>query len=145
MEVFPGELKPPLLSEPASSRPTGLLLSRDLIFTSKVMGTAAELGYNMMVAGTAVQAKSMIETFRPRVVWVDLTAGAMIAPAALIAYQELAGPDVWFVAFGSHVDGDALAAAKAAGCHMVLPRSRFAAELPGLMKRCLSQPAVRSS
>ena len=35
----------------------GLLLSRDLIFTSKIKGTAAELGYPMMVAGDDSQAQ----------------------------------------------------------------------------------------
>jgi hypothetical protein len=115
-----------------------------LIFTAKVKGTAAELGYPMMVAGAETQARSMIETYRPRVVLVDLTAGAMVAPAALIAYQGLAGPESWFVAFGSHVEVDTLAAAKAAGCHVVLPRSRFAGELPTLLRHYFSQPVTPS-
>jgi DNA-binding NtrC family response regulator len=143
MELLPGETKPPLPPTPAGSGPVGLLLSRDLIFTSKVKGTAAELGYPMMVAGALSQAKSMIEASRPQVVLVDLTAGELVAPAALVAYQAIAGPDAWFVAFGSHVDVKALAAARAAGCHDVLPRSRFAAELPELMRRYFSQLATR--
>jgi hypothetical protein len=144
MELLPCEAKSPLPSAPGGSGPTGLLLSRDLIFTSKVKGTAADLGYPIMVAGVDSQARSMIETHRPQVILVDLTAGAMVAPAALIAYQELAGPDAWFVAFGSHVDVDMLAAARAAGCHVVLPRSRFAAELPVLLRRYFSQPPMRN-
>ncbi len=142
MELLPSETKPPLPPPPSGSGPTGLLLSRDLIFTSKVKGTAAELGYPMMVAGADSQTRSIIETYRPRVVLVDLTAGDLVAPAALIAYQAIAGTDTWFVAFGSHVDVDALAAARAAGCHDVLPRSRFAAELPELMRWYFSQPAT---
>ena len=145
MELLPSETKPPLPPPSAGSGPTGLLLSRDLIFTSKIKGTAAELGFLMMVAGTDSQARSMIETYRPRVVLVDLTAGVIAAPSALIAYQEIAGPDAWFVAFGSHVDVDTLAAARAAGCHDVLPRSRFAAELPELMRRYFSRPATRNA
>ena len=119
-------------------------MSRDLIFTSKVKGTAAELGYPMMVAGALSQARSMIEACRPQVVLVDLTAGELVTPAALGAYQAIAGPDAWFVAFGPHVDVEALAAARAAGCHDVLPRSRFAAELSDLMRRYFSQPATRN-
>ena len=65
-------------------------------------------------------ARSLIETSQPRVVFIDLTAGEMAAPGALIAYQKLAGPDAWFVAFGPHVEAEALAAAKAAGCQVVL-------------------------
>ncbi len=68
-------------------------------------------------------------------VFVDLAAGDLVAPAALRAFQEQAGPGTPFVAFGSHVDAEALAAARAAGCDPVLPRSRFSAELPDLIRR----------
>jgi hypothetical protein len=144
MALLRNDSKPPLPPSPPGPKPTGLLLSRDLIFTSKIKGTAAELGYPMLVAGTDSLARSMIEAYRPQVVLVDLTAGPIVAPSALIAYQEIAGPEVWFVAFGSHLDVDALTAAKTAGCHEVLPRSRFAAELPALMRRYFSQPASRN-
>ena len=141
MVLPPSESSSVCLGESDRSEATGLLLSRDLIFTSKIKGTAAELGYAMMVAGTDSQAQSMIETYRPVVVLVDLNAGALVAPAALIVYQKIAGPNTWFVAFGSHVEVEALSAARAAGCHVVLPRSRFAAELPDLMRRYYSMPA----
>ena len=77
MELLPGESKPaPSAPLPRyDSGPTGLLLCRDLIFTTKVKGTAAELGYRMLVASDESLAKSLIETYRPRVVFVDLTAG----------------------------------------------------------------------
>jgi hypothetical protein len=130
---------------PEKAESTGLLVSRDLIFTTKVRGTASELGYPMMVAQTQSQALSMIESFRPRVVLVDLTAGGMAAPSALMAYQKRAGTDVWFVGFGPHVEVDVLAAATGAGCHLVMPRSKFAAELPELMRRCFSQPPAQTS
>jgi hypothetical protein len=118
---------------PAESGPTGLLLSRDLIFTSKVTGTARELGYRVMVAGNVALASSMIEQWRPRVVFVDLAACDLVSPANLVAYQGLAGPGTSFVAFGSHVDTESLAAARAAGCGTVMPRSKFSAELPRII------------
>jgi hypothetical protein len=114
---------------------TGILLSRDLIFTSKVTGTARTLGYRMLVAGNVEPAATMIAEWRPCVVFVDLGAGELVSPEALIGYQSLAGPETHFVAFGSHVDTEALARARAAGCDPVLPRSEFAAELPELIKR----------
>ena len=120
---------------PADGGPTGILLSRDLIFTSKVTGTARKLGHRVLVAGTSPLALAMIEQWRPCVVFVDLAAGDLVAPAALVAYQGLAGPATAFVAFGSHVDTEALETARAAGCDPVLPRSEFAAELPDLIKR----------
>ena len=66
----------------------------------------------------------------------DLSAGDLVSPAALLAYQKQA-PGTPFVAFGSHVDTAGLAAAAAAGCDPVLPRSRFTAELPELIRRYL--------
>jgi CheY-like chemotaxis protein len=120
---------------PEGSEPAGLLLSRDLIFTSKVTGTARALGHRVLVAGNASLASAMIEQWHPRVVFVDLAAGDLVAGPALMAYQKLAGPETPFVAFGSHVETEALAAARAAGCDPVLPRSRFSAELPDLIRR----------
>src|SRR5215211_5823622 len=116
--------------------PAGLLLSRDLFFTSKVTGTARELGHRVLVVGNAALASAMIEQWHPKVVFVDLAAGDLVSPAALLAFRALA-PGTPFVAFGSHVDTASLAAAGAAGCDPVLPRSKFSAELPGLIHRYL--------
>ncbi len=118
--------------------PAGLLLCRDLIFTSKVTGTARALGLRMMTAGTVPLAMSMIEQWRPRAVLVDLAASDLAAPPALIALRRLAGPETTFLAFGSHVDVDALDSARASGCDPVLPRSQFTAQLPDLLRRLLA-------
>jgi DNA-binding NarL/FixJ family response regulator len=123
-------------SSPIPDGPSGLLLSRDLIFTSKVTGTARELGHRVMTAGNVALASSMLEQWKPVVVFVDLSAGELVSPVALLSYQKVA-PGTPFVAFGSHVDTASLAAAAAAGCDPVLPRSRFTAELPALIRRYL--------
>jgi hypothetical protein len=125
---------------PDQSGPTGILLSRDLIFTSKITGTAGALGHRVMVAGNRPLALTMIEQWRPRVVFVDLAAGDLVSPEALAAYQVAAGPSAAFVAFGSHVDTEALAAARAAGCGEVMARSRFTAELPDIVRRHFEGP-----
>jgi hypothetical protein len=138
MELQPSELKPDLPRNPIEVGLSGLLVSRDLIFTTKIKGTAADLGYPMLVASTQSQAVSIIMMYRPPVVLVDLTAGEMAASSALRAYQEMAGADTWLIAFGPHVDEDALAAAKAVGFHVVLPRSIFTAKLPELLRRYFS-------
>jgi hypothetical protein len=122
---------------PPGASPPGILLSRDLIFTTKVTGTARALGQRVLVAGELGLAAAMIEQWKPRVVFVDLAAGDLAQPAALLAFQKLAGGATPFVAFGSHVDTAALDAARAAGCAAVLPRSRFSAELPELIRRYL--------
>jgi hypothetical protein len=125
---------------PIEPGPLGLLLCRDLIFTTKVKGTAAALGYQILVASDLPLAKSLIETSRPQVVFIDLTAGELAAPSALSAYRKLASRGTCFVGFGPHVDADMLAAAKAAGCQLVLTRSKFAAELPELLRRSFEPP-----
>jgi DNA-binding NarL/FixJ family response regulator len=126
-----------------TTEPTGLLLSRDLIFTSKVTGTARALGRRVLVAGNSTLAASMIEQGRPVVIFVDLAAGDLASPSAIQALRGVAAPGTPFVAFGSHVDTAALAAAASAGCDPVLPRSRFSAELPDLIRRYLGEGPPR--
>jgi hypothetical protein len=121
--------------------PSGIVVGRDLMFTAKVTGTAGELGYRMRVAGDIGTARAQIEEWRPRVILVDLAAGELAAPSALSDYRRLAGPSAWLVAVGPHVDAERLAEARAAGCQLALPRSKFSADLPALLRRCFDQPA----
>ena len=145
MMLLPGEHNTELPYVAAGSGKAGLLLSKDLIFMTKIKRTAAELGYSVLIAGIDSQAVSMIETYRPSVVLIDLSAGGLVAPEALMTYQQMAGSGTWFVAFGSHVNVESLNSAKAAGCHVVLARSRFAAQLPDLLRRYFTQPASHES
>jgi CheY-like chemotaxis protein len=118
--------------------PSGIVIGRDLMFTAKVTGTAGELGYRMRVAGDAATARRLIEEMQPRVILVDLAAGELATPSALKGYRQLAGESAWLVAAGPHVDAERLAEARAAGCQLALPRSKFSAELPELLRRCFS-------
>lgn len=132
----------PEVPGPEAGGPAGLLLTRDLIFTSKVTGTARALGRSVMTAGNVALATSMIEQWRPRVVFLDLAAGELTGPAAILAYRRIAPEGTAFVAFGSHVDMVALDAARGAGCDEVMPRSRFSAELPAIVDRYLGTGAA---
>ena len=124
--------------------PAGLVVGRDLMFTAKVTGTAGDLGYRMRVAGDLATARRLIEELRPRLILVNLAAGDLAAPESLAAYRQLAGPSAWLVAVGPHVDAERLAAARAAGCQLALPRSKFSADLPALLQRCFSDSASES-
>jgi hypothetical protein len=44
------------------------------------------------------------------------------------------------LAFGSHMDLDARARARAAGAQRVVANSKFASDMPGLVRRMLSEP-----
>lgn len=125
---------------PEGPEPAGLLLSRDLIFTSKVTGTGRDLGHRILVAGNVALASAMIDQWRPKAVFVDLTAGDLVGVPALLAYRAAAGPGVTFVAFGPHVDTAALENARAVGCEVVLPRSKFSAELPEVIRAAFGLP-----
>lgn len=61
----------------------------------------------------------------------DLVVVDLSRPGVLEALAELEG--VRTIGFGSHVDRDLLAAAVAAGCQEVLPRSRFFARVAELL------------
>jgi CheY-like chemotaxis protein len=116
-------------------------VSRDLIFTAKVTGTAGDMGYRMRLAGDPATARMLIQELQPQLILVDLTAGDLATPQALEDYRQLAGPTTWLVAVGPHVDAERLAAARAAGCQLGLPRSKFSADLPALLRRWFTHPA----
>ncbi len=128
-------------SPPSDEAATGLVLARYLRFTSKVTGTAAKLGYRMRTARDPATARRLIEQSRPRLILIDLTAAGLANVGAIEEYRRLAGPSAWLVAVGPHVDTERLAAARNAGCQLALPRSKFSADLPGLLRRCFDRPA----
>jgi CheY-like chemotaxis protein len=119
---------------PEKTEAPGLLLSRDLIFTAEVTGTASALGHRILVASHAATVAAMIAQWHPRVVFVDLAAGDLVTVPAIEDFRRQAAPGTPFLAFGSHVDTEALAAARSAGCDPVMPRSKFSAELPDLIR-----------
>lgn len=133
--MIPGPAPTSDPATPTPEGPAGLLLCRDLFFTSKVVGTAQMLGHRVVVVGGADLALAHLRAWSPRVVFVDLAAGDLVTSPRLLQYIEAAPPGTPFVAFGSHVDTARLAEARAAGCDPVLPRSRFTAELPALIRR----------
>jgi hypothetical protein len=134
MQVNPKVLAPVVPPVTDISGRVGLLLCRDLIFIAKVKGTAEALGYALVIADDLLQATTLVKQYRPQVVFVDLTAFEMASRNALSAYRELGDSNARFVAFGPHVEVNLLAEAKASGYCVVLPRSRFSAELPELMR-----------
>ena len=113
--------------------PSGLLLSRDLMFTVKITGTAKELGRVVKAAGRIELAEAFLSEHRPRAVFVDLTAGDLVSLESLKKLMALA-PDVPFIAYGPHVETEAFDAARAAGCHEIYTRGKFTAILPDLLR-----------
>jgi DNA-binding NarL/FixJ family response regulator len=123
----------------SAAAPTeGLLLSDDLIFTSRVTGTARALGRSVRAARTAAALLDMARQAPPRCVIVDLHNPGLDL-AALLAGLAAVGPArPRVVAYGSHVEAALLHAARVAGCDLVLPRSRFVEELPAALPAWLA-------
>jgi DNA-binding NarL/FixJ family response regulator len=106
---------------------TGLLLSDDLIFTSRITGEARALGLTIKAARSADVLLSLARQEAPVCVLVDLANPGLVLSELMRQLAELGQPRV--VAYGSHVDISTLRAARAAGCDPVLPRSTFVEEL----------------
>lgn len=123
----------------AQPDPEGLLLSGDLIFSSKIVGTGSLLGLRIQTVSNPAQAVARISAGGCRLVLVDLTSAELGHPDAIRRFRELA-PEVPFIAFGPHVETARLKGAAEAGCAEVLPRSRFVADLPDLLRRYLAAP-----
>ncbi len=111
-------------------RPVGLLLSDDLIFTSRVAGTARDLGFTIKAARSADALAALARDEPPRCVILDLANPGLDVAALLGRLREDCTPVPRVVAYGPHVDAAVLRAAREAGCDPVLPRSKFVEELP---------------
>lgn len=104
--------------------PQGLLLSDDLIFSSKVTGTARAQGLVVKVHRTADSLLQAARATPPPSILLDLHYPGLDAPGLI---TQLAGctPRPRLVGYGSHVDAAGLQAARQAGCDLVMPRSQF--------------------
>lgn len=116
--------------------PLAVLISRDLLFTSKVTGTAQLLGSRVAVVPDCATAAARVAEGPVRCVFVDLALPGQNLAQFVAALPPDRRPKV--VAFGSHVAVAQLQAARDAGCDETLPRSRFSAELPELLRKYLT-------
>jgi CheY-like chemotaxis protein len=108
----------------------GLLLSDDLLFTSRITGTARHLGLVVRTARSGAALLELAQAQTPRCVLVDLANPGLVIADLLADLRNCCSPVPRVVAYGSHVDTATLRAARAAGCDVVLPRSQFVEELP---------------
>ncbi len=102
------------------------LLSDDLIFTSRVVGTARAAGLDVKAARSQEQLRNLLAKAEARCVLVDLHNPGL---AIVELMKSLPSPRPYVVGYGSHVDTQTLSAARAAGCDLVLPRSKFVEDL----------------
>jgi DNA-binding NarL/FixJ family response regulator len=123
--------------EPENS--PGLLLSDDLIFSSRITGTARDLGLTVKPARTLDSLYALAQQETPSCVIVDLSHPGLKITDLIHHLASTCSPTPRVVAYGSHVDAASLRAAREAGCDLVLPRSRFVEDLPRSLPEWLSR------
>ena len=108
---------------------TCLLLSDDLIFTTRIAGTGQDVGVLVRTVPLPERLLAAAREAPPAAVIVDLAiAGLNIAE--FVAELKKLTPPPRVVAYGPHVDTEKLHAAREAGCDLVMARSKFVNELP---------------
>ena len=90
----------------------GLLLSDDMIFTSRITGTARGLGLTLKPARSADVLETLARQQTPSCVIVDLANPGLNVPDLLTHLGEICSPMPRVVAYGSHVDAAGLRAAQ---------------------------------
>jgi len=108
----------------------GLLLCDDLIFASRVTGTACDLGVTVKAAPSVERLRALASAEPPSGVIVDLSNPGLVIEELIGWLGANVAPMPRVVAYGSHVDTATLRRAREAGCEPVLPRSKFVEELP---------------
>lgn len=115
----------------------GLLLTNDLIFSTKVTGTADAVGGRVSVTDDVERATELCRVESPRCILLDLSIPGLEIEA-VVQRLRAASEDAPVIAYGPHVDRQRLEAASRAGCREVLPRSKFGGTLATLLERYLN-------
>jgi CheY-like chemotaxis protein len=114
----------------ASSDAYGLLLSDDMIFSSRITGTAQALGLEIKAVKSVSDLTSQARQRAPSCLVLDLSHPGLRVDELIREVKTFCSPMPRLVAYGSHVDAATLRAAREAGCDVVLPRSQFVQMLP---------------
>jgi len=125
-----------------------LALEKDLFFAVKMRDTLRHHAMKVKTVRTLadfeqdLQADGGVQGERPALVIVN-TATTGVDWEAAIRKARAAGYPV--LAFGSHMDLEARARAIEAGAQRVVANSKFTSDMPGLVKRMLSEPESSES
>ena len=113
---------------------TIVALVEDLFFLAKIRETAKAVGVTVVTAGTQ-RAPAAIAEAQPQAIFLDLhTRGLAAADWIQALKADPATRPIPIVGFVSHVQGELISAARAAGCDSVMARSAFAQQLPNLLR-----------
>jgi CheY-like chemotaxis protein len=130
------------MSAASSSEPgVGLLLSDDLLFRSRITGTAEALGLKIKAVRSPQDLLREAPTLGSACILIDLHNPGLVIGDVVRGLRAL-DPVPRIIGYGSHVDTATLRQAREAGCDRVLPRSQFVEELPRALAEWLTPPAT---
>src|SRR5690349_17369199 len=97
------------MSQEATPVPVhGLLLSDDMIFTSRITGVGRDLGLSIKAAGSVPKLLALRQTSHPRCIIVDLQNPGLDIPQLVQSLKIDGEPSLFLVGYGSHVDAATL-------------------------------------
>ena len=115
--------------------PIILAMVDDLFFLAKIRETARSVGATVTTIDPKRGVAAVVET-GPQAILIDLNSRALPAVDWIRALKaDSATAPISIVGFVSHVQTELIAAARAAGCDVVLARSAFTQQLPDLLRR----------
>ena len=103
----------------------------DLIFATRIRSTAEAIGIATRPVRSVERLHALLTEETVNALIVDLEAGEIAID--LVAAAARLDPPLPSLAFGPHVNLAALDAAQRAGAAQVMPRGRFAEQLPDLL------------
>ncbi len=109
-----------------------LTLCADLFFSLGIQRTAEGLGLEIQRAEDLDDLVEKVKDPGPALVLMELD---QWKPGAVKRLRDAHGEGLSIVAFGSHVDRETRAAAEAEGCDAVMPRSAFAKDVAGHLRK----------
>lgn len=113
-----------------------LLYATDLMTISQARGAAGACGGTTASVGSAAALAEKLKGEPVGGVVIDIDHAKGDLPA-LVAAIRAANPATRIAAFGPHVREEALAAAQAAGCDLVLTRGQFLKGMPAVFQQLL--------
>lgn len=120
------------MSAPDTRR--ALLLDPDLFFAVKVSAMLKHIGIETTTVRQASEWSRQLEAERFTIALVNTAARGVEWREAIGAGRDAGVP---VIAYGSHVDTEAQAQARAAGATRVIANSKLAAELPAIVEQTL--------
>jgi DNA-binding response OmpR family regulator len=113
---------------------TVLLVTADLMTSSRISGLAHSLGVKLNVADSVDGVCANATASVPKLAILDL-ASPLVDVSTLVPRLRALSPSPHIIAFGPHVHDEKLAAARTAGCDEVLTRGQFHAQTAEILSR----------